>query len=210
MRTRKLAAQKARLLLMEAEAAMAVVAEPVEQLDPRPEMVCFRGQTLALVRHFFELSSQLGRLPSLLGREFFRARVSHHAVPSFEEQAVFVRDIDLCIGKLNAEQQEIVSLAGLYDFSQDEVAEMLHISRAAVHLWFVEALDALSEIFLEAGLLREQRPDRRQRQLAHCRLPADVAAMGEKRPQMVRALPVAGASKVEAAGAVQDCEPASA
>src|ERR1017187_1765814 len=60
-----------------------------DELDPRPEILCYRGQTFALGRHFFEISSQVGRLPSLLGREFFRARVSHRAIPSFEDQVVF-------------------------------------------------------------------------------------------------------------------------
>jgi hypothetical protein len=140
-------------------------APPQPDSGPRPEMVCFRGQTLAMVRHYFELSSQVGRLPSLMGREFFRAKVSHHAIPSFEEQAVFVRDIELCIFRLNAEQQEIMMIAGLYDFTYQEIADMLHISKTAVNVWFCEALDALSEIFLEAGLLSEDRPDRRQRQV---------------------------------------------
>ncbi len=165
MRMSKIAAHKAKLLLMRAtEPAPAPDPEP-QETDPRPEMVCFRGQTLAMVRHYFELSSQLGRLPSLMGREFFRAKVSHHAVPSFEDQAVFVRDIELSIARLNAEQQEIVLIWGRYDFSHEEIAAMLHISKASVKAWFSEALDALSEIFLAAGILRESRPDRHQRQV---------------------------------------------
>ena len=166
MRSSQIAARKAKLLLMHcAEQPPAAAAPPAETPDSRPEMVCFRNQTLAMVRHYFELSSQVGRLPSLMGREFFRAKVSHHGIPSFEEHAVFVRDVELSIGKLNAEHQEIVTIAGLYHFSQDEIAAMLHISRAAVSEWFAEALDALAEIFLQAGLLSEEQPDRRQRQV---------------------------------------------
>jgi len=174
MRTSQLAARKARLLLMRSAAPTPLVPPPAEEVDPRPEMVCFRSQTLAMVRHYFELSSQLGRLPSLMGREFFRAKVSHHAIPSFEEHAVFVRDIELCIGRLNAEHQEIVTIAGLYHFSHEEIAAMLHISRSSVSVWFAEALDALSEIFLAAGVLRESRPDRRQRQVMRGRPRAGV------------------------------------
>ena len=145
---------------------------PPEQavaFDPEPETICYRGQALALVRHFFEMSCQLGRLPSILGREFFRAKVSHHAIPSFEDQAVFVRDVELCIGKLTAEHQEVIMLAGLYNFTYEEVAQMLHTTKASIHTWFAEALDALSEIFLKAGLLNERRPDRRQRQMTRAR-----------------------------------------
>jgi hypothetical protein len=181
MRTSKVAAYKTKLLLMRCAAPTPVIEKPEEEIDPRPEMVCFRGQTLALVRHYFELSSQVGRLPSLMGREFFRARVSHHAVPSFEDQAVFARDIELSIAKLSAEHQELILVAGMYNFTSDEIADMLHISKFAARTWFVEALDALSEIFLQAGILSEQRPDRRQRQRM------GMAPMsGDHKPGMLR------------------------
>src|SRR5581483_7030539 len=94
-----LAAMKAKLLLVQTD-DQECTAAPGE-VDPRPEMICFRSQTLAMVRHFFEFSSQVGRVTSLLGREFFRSRVSHHAIPSFEEQIVFVRDVELCLARLD-------------------------------------------------------------------------------------------------------------
>ena len=49
----------------------------------RPDALFYRPQTLAIVRHFFEISCQIGRLPSILGRELFRAKVSHHGGPEF-------------------------------------------------------------------------------------------------------------------------------
>lgn len=149
--------------------------EDGDEIDPRPEILCYRGQTFAIVRHFFEISSQVGRLPSLLGREFFRARVSHHAIPSFEDQAVFVRDVELCFARLSEQHAEMITLVGLYSFSRDEVAEMLRCSKAWVNRHMAEALDALSEIFLQARLLREERPDRRQIQVTSRSLPPDVA-----------------------------------
>ena len=151
-------------------------------LDSRPEMICFRGQTLFMVRHFFEISCQLGRLPSLMGREFFRAKCSHHAIPSFEEQAVFNRDIELCLARLTDQQAEIITLVGLYDFSREDAAAMLGCSRAWAGERLATALDCLTEIFLQAGLLSEDRPDRRQRQVTTRKLPADVAAAAGRRP----------------------------
>jgi hypothetical protein len=50
--------------------------EEGDEIDPRPEILCYRGQTFAIVRHFFEISSQVGRLPSLLGARIF-PRPSH-------------------------------------------------------------------------------------------------------------------------------------
>ncbi len=189
MRISQLAAQQARQLLYEFTTRIPVVGEG--EVEPRPEMVCYRGQTLALVRHFFEISSQVGRVSSILGREFFRSRVSHHAIPSFEEQAVFVRDVDLCLGKLSEDHVEVVTLVGLYDFTHEEVAGMLRCSRSLVRRWFSEALDTLSEVFLEAGLLREGRPDRRQRQAMNDGATGDAATAPRKPPCSVRVVPLA-------------------
>ena len=72
----------------------------------------------------------------------------------------------------------------------------MRISKLAAHkahLLLMEAarpaLDALGEIFLRAGLLLENRPDRRQRQISVSRLPADIAAGARKPPQSVKRIP---------------------
>src|SRR5690242_8618244 len=62
MRTSRLAAHRAKLLLIQCGKPEATAVE--DEAEPRPEMLCFRGQTLALVRHFFEISSQVGRVSS--------------------------------------------------------------------------------------------------------------------------------------------------
>jgi hypothetical protein len=127
----------------------------------RAEVLFFRAQTLAIVRHFFEIASQIGRLPSILGREFFRAKVSHHNIPSFEEQAVFVHDVEHALGRLNEQDGELVALVGLFHYSLDDVATMLGRSRSFVAQHFADSIDQLAEMFLETGMLREDRPDRR-------------------------------------------------
>jgi hypothetical protein len=140
---------------------------PGYECEPLPEALCFRHQTIAIIRHYFEISCQVGRLPSILGREFFRARVSHHVVPSFEDQAVFVHDVEHCLKKLSGEHEEIVALVGLYDFSQDEVTAMTGRCRSWVHQHYLEAVDELTELFLNGGLLSRRKPDRRQWQVEY-------------------------------------------
>jgi len=162
----------------EAEAARArckvIVNRPPEQdvvSDPEPETICYRGQTLAIVRHFFEISSQLGRLPSILGREFFRAKVSHHVVPSFEEQALFAHDVQQSLMKLDEEDLAVLTLVGLYDMSHEQVAIMLHRSCGCVSQRYTEALARLTQVFLDVGVLRRDQPDRRQSQMKGRKLP---------------------------------------
>lgn len=199
MRTSQIAAYKARALRIEtSDAAYPHIVGFDSTPEPRPEMVCFRGQTLALVRHFFEISSQVGRVSSLLGREFFRSRVSHHSIPSFEEQAVFVRDIELCLAKLRDEPAEVLTLHGLYDYSIEEVSQRLQCSRSLVRHHFYEALDTLSEIFLSVGLLRENRPDRQQRQMRYNGLAPEIVAPPRKPPASVRQVPTAATSRAGA------------
>ena len=94
---------------------------------------------------------------------------------------VFVRDVELCLNRLSDEHAEMIQLIGLYDFSREEIAAMLRRSRTWVQERISEAVDALAEIFLQAGLLKQDRPDRRQRQVTNRSLPADVLA-GDKKP----------------------------
>jgi len=137
--------------------------KPEDYDNTRADALFFRGQTLAIVRHFYEIASQIGRLPSILGREFFRAKVSHHAIPSFEEQAVFVHDVEAALGRLHEQDAEVIALVGLFQYSLDDVAAMLGRSRSGVAGRFADSIDRLAELFLAAGLIRESRPDRRVR-----------------------------------------------
>jgi len=134
---------------------------PQEVSGSRSDVLFFRAQTLAIVRHFFEISCQIGRLPSILGREFFRAKVSHHGIPSFEDQAVFVYDVEQALAQLSPQNLEIVSMVGLYQYSLEEVAKLLGRCRSTVVERYVEGVDTLAQIFLATGMLREDRPDRR-------------------------------------------------
>lgn len=133
--------------------------------DPEPETICYRGQTLAIVRHYFEMSCQLGRLPSILGREFFRAKVSHHAIPSFEDQALFAHDVEQALLKLEDEDLQILTLVGFYDLTLQEVAMMLGRSEGCISQHYGEAVARLTQIFLDSGVLQRERPDRRQAQM---------------------------------------------
>jgi hypothetical protein len=140
--------------------------------DPEPETICYRGQTLAIVRHFFEISSQLGRLPSILGREFFRAKVSYHGIPSFEDQVLFTHDVEQALQQLDEEAIEVLTLVGLYDLTHHEAAKMLHRSEGCISQRYAEAIAHLTQIFLDTGLVRRDRPDRRQSQLKRQKSPA--------------------------------------
>lgn len=137
-----------------------------DYMGTRSDLLFYRGQTMAIVRHFFEMSCQIGRLPSILGREFFRARVSHHAIPSFEDQVVFVHDVERALARLTPQDTEVISMVGLYHYSLDEVAKLTGRCRTTVVERFSDAVDRLAEIFLTSGLLKVDQPDRHVRQFS--------------------------------------------
>jgi DNA-directed RNA polymerase specialized sigma24 family protein len=160
----------------------------------RADALFFRSQTLAIIRHFFEIASQIGRLPSILGREFFRAQVSHHAIPSFEEQAVFVHDVERALGRLNDDDAGMIAMVGLFQYSLDEVAMILGRSRSGIAVRFADSVDLLAEMFLAAGLLREDKPDRRLQKFA------TQEATAEELPPKKPAAPVAVEAYFEVGG----------
>ena len=61
--------------------------------DRERERRTYRGRTVAMLRRYMRYSIETGRLPSLLGREFFRAKVTAYTVVTFEDRVIFVHDM---------------------------------------------------------------------------------------------------------------------
>lgn len=118
-----------------------------------PDVWMYREQTLALLKRYFRISIEVGRLPSLLGREFFRARITKYSLRSFEDAVIFVHNIEKSLQKLNEFERELIAKVVLQEYSQDEAAGIMGCWRRTVGRRFPETLDVLSEIFLEGGLL---------------------------------------------------------
>ena len=119
-----------------------------------PDLWLYRDRTVAILRRYSRLSIEAGRLPSLLGREFFRGHVSHYQVTTFEDVVIFVHDVETCLEKLDSFSQQLIAKCVLLDYSQDEAARLLGCWRRTVGRRYPEALDRLSELFLAGGLLK--------------------------------------------------------
>ena len=94
-----------------------------------------------------------GRLPSLLGREFFRSKVTSYRVGTFEDAVIFVHDVEQALENLDGFDKKLIARVVLQDYTQDEAARLLGCARRTVVRRFPEALDHVSEIFLAGGLL---------------------------------------------------------
>ena len=126
---------------------------PDSPIDRDAELWMYRDRTVAMLRRYLRYSLETGRLPSLLGCEFFRTQVTSYAVTTFEDRVVFVHDVEICLQLLNDFSRELIARVVLQEHSHDATARLLHCSRKTVERNLPSVLDRLSEIFLEVGLL---------------------------------------------------------
>ena len=115
----------------------------------------YRRRTVALLRRYARASVEVGRLPSLLGQEFFRSRVTSYTMRNFEDVVIFVADMEQAIEKLSALERKLLAMNVLEEYTIPEVARLLGYSQRTVERFLQEALDQLSRILLACGLLEE-------------------------------------------------------
>ena len=127
--------------------------DPPEITDSSGDLWLYRERTVGMLRRYMRISVEVGRLPSLLGREFFRTRVTSYSASTFEDAVIFVHDVDRSLEKLDWFEKELIGKIVLQDYSQDQAAILLGCWRKTVARRFLEAVDRLTEIFLIGGLL---------------------------------------------------------
>jgi DNA-directed RNA polymerase specialized sigma24 family protein len=118
----------------------------------------YRVRTVALLRRYARASVEIGRLPSLLGREFFRSRVTSYSMGSFEDVVIFVTDMEHTIEELDALEKKLVAMSVLEEYSIPEMSRLLAYPQRTVERLLQGSLDQLSRILLSRGLL-ERLPD---------------------------------------------------
>jgi DNA-directed RNA polymerase specialized sigma24 family protein len=121
--------------------------------DRDPDLWMYRKKTAALLRRYMRWSMEAGRLPSLLGRELFRAKVTAHTATTFEDRVIFIHDIERCLNRLASFDREIVARVVLQEHEHLQAARILHCTRRTIERRLPEVLDELSEAFLKAQLL---------------------------------------------------------
>ena len=129
------------------------VAFPQPVSERAADIWLYRSRTAALLRRYLRFSIEVGRLPSILGRELFRSKVTSYRMASFEDAVIFVYDVERALNQLNAFGQLLIATIIFQEYNQDEAAEQLRCARRTICREFPEALDRISEIFLEGGLL---------------------------------------------------------
>jgi hypothetical protein len=124
-----------------------------DPLDRNPDLWIYRKRTVGLLRRYIRFSLETGRLPSFVGREFFRAKVTYYTATTFEDRVIFVRDVEKCMNRLEYWDQQLIVRVILQEHSQGQTARMLQCNRKTVQRRLPLVLDLLSEDFLKVGLL---------------------------------------------------------
>jgi hypothetical protein len=124
-----------------------------EKIDYQHDLWLYRDRTITMLRHYFRISVEVGRLPSLVGREFFRSRVTSYRAASFEDAVIFVHDISRVLDYLDEFEMSLIGKLIMHDYSQGETALLMRRQRRTISRRYLETIDKLSELFLRNGLL---------------------------------------------------------
>ena len=119
----------------------------------RPELAFYRKYTEAMLRRYMRLSLRVGRMPALLGHDAFRGRMSTYRVTSFEDSVIFVYDVEKCLKKLDGFSQQLIRRIALQEYTQGEAAGLLGASLRTIVRRYGDAIDLLTQIFLDHRLL---------------------------------------------------------
>jgi hypothetical protein len=134
-------------------AAMQEVITEAKPASPKVELAFYRKYTEALLRRYLRLSTQVGRTPSLMGRELFRGSASHYTMTTFEDEVVFCVDVERCVARLQKDEQRFIRRIALQGYTLQEAAPLLGLDFRRCHERYNSALDQLTEIFLAGRIL---------------------------------------------------------
>lgn len=128
-----------------------------EQIPLEPELSIYRSATIWMLRKYFNISVELGRLPSPMGREFFRSRVRCHPL-AFERFVVYALDIENCIRRLRRDDQELIKRVVLQEYTQEEAARLMNWPVIRIERRLPEVLDYLTDQFIRLKLMKVPTP----------------------------------------------------
>jgi hypothetical protein len=92
-------------------------------------------------------------VPSLLGRELFRGKVTNYVVHGFDDVVIFVHDVRNCLDLLDSEAYQLIERIALQEYTLEETAALFGLPVWRVVRQYGNALDQVTEMFLERKML---------------------------------------------------------
>lgn len=127
------------------------------------EVIRYRKITAAMLRRYFHVSLDIGRVPAMLGGQVFRGRATSYRLHTFEDAVIFVHDMERCLEQLDRRSLQLIAAITFMEYTEAEAARMLHVGERHIRNLYPGALDSLTEVLLHRGLLErvhEQSPCR--------------------------------------------------
>lgn len=136
--------------------AIAVAEVPVPVWRPKPVdgLIFYRKHTLSLLQRYLVVSTLIGRSPSLFGQLGDRGRTSSYRLRTFEDGIIFAHDVEKAIHQLEPVARAVVIHIALEDYTFEETAVLIDRSRRTVARIYGDAMNRLTAILVEFGLLR--------------------------------------------------------
>jgi hypothetical protein len=149
-----------------------------EQEDREREQRIYRGRTVGMLRRYLRYSIEAGRLPSMLGAEFFRAKVTAYTVVTFEDRVIFVHDMEKCLDRLDDFSRQLIARHILQEHDQAATGRLLGCTERTVRTYVPIVLDLFSDILLEVGLMERIESNRENSSQNSCQggLESEIAA----------------------------------
>ncbi len=119
----------------------------------RSELFQYRYETVAMLQKYLKVSLDLGRLPSVLGGEMFRAKVTSYRVTSFEDLVIFVTDFGRCLERVSETARRFIALNIFQEYSKGESARRIGADERNGRRIYCDAIDELSEVLLRFRML---------------------------------------------------------
>jgi hypothetical protein len=119
------------------------------------EFAIFRKQTLGLLRYYFKLSLDYGRIPSVLGGEVMRSRVSHTKMYTIEDDTIFLYDMNRCLEQeLSETELRMLALVVFMNHTYEESGAILQYSEKQIRRIFPNVTDRLTRAFFERDFMK--------------------------------------------------------
>jgi hypothetical protein len=135
------------------QATATVVAVPSRRTHPDASLAFYRKHTESMLQRYLYASMLIGRTPDLLRDSVGRGWASSRPIRTFEDAVIFVLDVETCLNKLNALDRAMLTRIVLQDYTHVETADMLGMALRTVTYKFPQALDRLTRLLLDSGLV---------------------------------------------------------
>lgn len=126
---------------------------PPKPARPAQPLDLYRKYTEALLRRYSQMAMETGRVPSLLGRELFRGKVTNYVVHGFDDVVIFVHDVERCLETLDDDQYRLIERIALQEYTLEETAALLGLPLWTVSRQYGHVLDAVTAMFLDRRML---------------------------------------------------------